>query len=144
MGPSSIPRVADDPDDAHRPWDWHDHEAVIWTAGVAVVLLAGLLVWAVVRVSDDARDPAQLPTLPPTTSQATTSTTLKTLDPTTSYTAPRPQTSEPDGPVSPPGPPGPPPPNQDAPQGDWTPPETSTTIYNPYAPTTTAGSAGHV
>jgi cytoskeletal protein RodZ len=125
-------------EDEFRIADWHDHQGVVWAAGVAAVVLLGLLVWGVLRVSDQSSRPEVATTLPPTTSQATTSTTLKTLSPTTSYAPPRPQTSEPVAPL--PGPPS----SEDAPGGDWTPPNPSTTIYNPYAPTTTQGSAGHI
>ncbi|MDT5197395.1 MAG: hypothetical protein QOH20_4149, partial [Mycobacterium sp.] len=43
-------------DEDGRP-DWHDHPGVIWAAGAAAVALVGLLVFAVLQVSDGSPRP---------------------------------------------------------------------------------------
>ena len=117
--------------------DWHDHPGVIWAAGAAAVALVGLLVFAVLRVSDGSSQPGDLPS--PDTSAATTSASRKTPSTTTGYTVPSVQTSEATGPaVS-----GPPPEASTEDQSGPTESTTSTTIYNPYN-TTTPTNAGHI
>jgi hypothetical protein len=116
--------------------DWHDHPGVIWAAGVAAVALVGLLVYAVVRVSDGS---SLLPgDGPPAPSYASTSSTSTTTSTSTSYPMPSVQTSEDTGPpVTVPS-------TEDAPGSDDSDTTTtSTTIYNPYG-TTTPTNAGHV
>jgi cytoskeletal protein RodZ len=127
-----MPPVTDD----GRP-DWHDHPGVIWAAGAAAVALVGLLVFAVLQVSDGSSQPGDMPL--PDTSAASTSTSRKTASTSSSYTVPSVQTSEPTGPaVS-----GPPPEASTEDQSGPTETTTSTTIYNPYG-TTTPTNAGHI
>jgi cytoskeletal protein RodZ len=123
-------------DEDGRP-DWHDHPGVIWAAGAAAVALVGLLVFAVLQVSDGSSQPGDMPL--PDTSAASTSTSRKTASTSSSYTVPSVQTSEPTGPaVS-----GPPPEASTEDQSGPTETTTSTTIYNPYG-TTTPTNAGHI
>ncbi|MDT5241660.1 MAG: hypothetical protein QOD97_3858 [Mycobacterium sp.] len=123
-------------DEDGRP-DWHDHPGVIWAAGAAAVALVGLLVFAVLQVSDGSSRPGDMPL--PDTSAASTSTSGKTASTSSSYTVPSVQTGEPTGPaVS-----GPPPEASTEDQSGPTETTTSTTIYNPYG-TTTPTNAGHI
>jgi hypothetical protein len=115
--------------------DWHDHPGVIWAAGVAAVVLVGLLVYAVIRVSSGSSllpgDDAPAPSYATTSSTTTTSTT-------TSYTVPSVQTSEDTGPpVTVPSTAG------DSGSDDSDTTTSSTTTSNPYN-TTTPTNAGHV
>jgi hypothetical protein len=126
-------------DDDRRVGDesWHDSQPLVLASGVAALALVGLLVFAVMRVSDNSVDPPDIRY--PDTSASTTESSFTTPTSTTSYTSPSVQTSE----FTPP-PPAPPP---DAPSegGDQpSPVDTPTTIYNPYAPAPTSGSAGHI
>jgi hypothetical protein len=121
-------------DDRGLPEDWHNNQQVAIAGGIAAVLLLGLLIYAVFRVSDDSVAPPPMPVYP-ATSNATTSTTLKTLTSTTDYPRNSVQTSEPAlAPVGPP--PGEPPPNEPPTENTWTP-------TNPYA-TTTQERAGSI
>ncbi|MDT5069292.1 MAG: hypothetical protein QOK02_5447 [Mycobacterium sp.] len=115
--------------------DWHEQPGVIWAAGAAAVVLVGLLVYAVIRVSDGS---SLLPNDgPPAPTYASTSATSTTTS-TTTYTVPSVQTSEDTGP------PATVPSTEDTPGfDDSDTPTTSTTIYNPYG-TTTPTNAGHV
>lgn len=125
-------------DDDRRPGDepWHDNESVILASGVGALALVGLLVFAVTRVSDNSVDP---PNVGYDTSVAGT-TSFTTPSSTTSYTTPSVQTSEftPE-PAQPPDAP-----SNDGPGDQSEPPAAPTTIYNPYAPPTSQGSAGHI
>jgi hypothetical protein len=115
---------------------WHENQGLVVASGVAGLVLVGVLVYAVMRVSDSSVDPPNV--VYPDTSVAPT-TTFTTPTTTTSYSKPSVQTSE-----FTPAPAGPPP---DAPSGggDLSPiVETPTTIYNPYATPTSQGSAGHI
>jgi hypothetical protein len=125
-------------DDDRRPGDepWYDNQALVLGSGVGALLLIVLLCYAVLRVSDSSVEHPDV--VPPDTSAATT-TSYTTPSSTTSYTTPSVQTSE-----FAPAPAGPPP---DAPSDGGAPPSTAdtpTTIYNPYAPPTSQGSAGHI
>jgi hypothetical protein len=130
-------------DDDRRPLDerWHDNQGLVWASGVAGLVLIGVLVYAVVQVSQSSVDAPDIRYPDTPTSTVETSYTTPTTT-TTSYLPPNVQTSE----INP-GPAAPPP---DAPTdggdtaGPGDTPTTPTTIYNPYAPTTTTGSAGHV
>ena len=118
---------------------WHNRASVVWAAGVAAVLLLGLLVFAVVQMSGG--DP-MVPPQPgaPLPTYATPSSTSSPDTSSTSYAVPSVQTSEPPvGPVST----ATDTPTEDAPDPDTSAPATSTTIYNPYV-TTTNPAAGHV
>jgi hypothetical protein len=122
-------------DEDEQP-DWHEQPGVILAAGAAALVLVGLLVYAVIRVSDGS---SLLPgDGPPAPTYASTSATSTTTSTTTSYTVPSVQTSEDTGPPatvpSTEGDPG---------FDDSDTPTTSTTIYNPYG-TTTPTNAGHV
>jgi cytoskeletal protein RodZ len=118
--------------------DWQHHPALTWAAGAAAVALVGLLVFAVLRVSDGSSQPGDMP-LPDTSAAATASESRKTASTSTSYTVPRVQTSEATGPVVP----GPPVEASTEDQSGPTESTTSTTIYNPYG-TTTPTNAGHI
>ena len=84
--------------------NWQDQQSVVWTAGVAALLLVALLVFAVMRTSDSSKVPETVPT---PASSATPSTYTTPSSSTTSYTVPRIETSE-DNPVNPVNPtPGP-------------------------------------
>jgi hypothetical protein len=126
-----------DTDDA---WAWREHQGAVWAAGVAAVLLLAVLVYAVVRTSSDAVRPGGV-TTPASSSSDQTAASLTTASPTTSYTLPNVQTSQVD--VLPPA--GVPavPSTDRAPDGEVSPP-TETTSVDPYAPSTTSGSAGAV
>jgi cytoskeletal protein RodZ len=118
--------------------DWHDRQGVMWAAGAAALALVGLLVFAVIRASDDSSRPPNF--APPDTSEATSEpSTWTTSTSSTSYTVPTVQTSEPDAPA--PGPATPAPTDDSGPDTDT--PATSTTTSNPYN-TTTPTNAGHV
>ena len=125
-------------DDDRRPGDepWHDNQSVILASGVGALALVGLLVFAVMRVSDNSVAP---PNVGYDTSVAGT-TSFTTPSSTTSYTTPSVQTSEftPE-PAQPPDAP-----SNDGPGDQSEPPAAPTTIYNPYAPPTSQGSAGHI
>lgn len=126
-------------DDDGPSGSWVDHDDLIWAAGLAALLLVALLVWAVLRMSTDVaeRDGPSSPGIATTTS-AGTSSTVRTGSSTTSYPVPRPETSEPA--VAPP----PPPTGSSESAAPQLESPTPTTIYNPYAPTTTVPSAGSV
>jgi hypothetical protein len=118
---------------------WHDREPVALAAGVAALVLLGLLTLAVIRMSHDTTDPE--PYLAPVGSNGatTTSPTIKTLTSSSSYTVPSVQTSQDSGaPATTSSPSEAPPPG-----GPYTEVPPPTTIFNPYA-TTTQGNAGHV
>ena len=84
--------------------NWQDQKTVVWSAGVAALILVALLVYGVMRTSDSSKVPE---TVPIPSSSATPSTYTTSSTSTTSYTVPRVQTSE-DNPVNPVGPaPGP-------------------------------------
>ncbi|BBY50048.1 hypothetical protein MARA_35160 [Mycolicibacterium arabiense] len=125
-----------DTDDA---WAWREHQGAVWAAGVAAVLLA-VLVFAVVRTSTDAVRPGGV-TTPAGSSSDRTATSPTTASPTTSYTMPNVQTSQAD--VLPPAGVPAPPSTDRAPDGEVSPPA-ETTSADPYAPSTTSGSAGAV
>jgi hypothetical protein len=114
--------------------NWHDQQSVIIAAGVAALVLLGLLVWAVIHTANDSSRPPAPVDLP--TSSATSSTYTTKSTSSTSYTVPSVQTSQ-DNPVI-----GPPPTStpEQGPDDDTT---TTTTTANPY-PTTTPTNAGHV
>jgi hypothetical protein len=118
---------------------WHENQGLVVASGVAGLALVGLLVYAVMRVSDSSVDPPNV--VYPDTSVATT-TSFTTPSSTTSYSNPSVQTSE----LGPPVPAGPPPPPDAPPDGGDQPStvDTPTTIYNPYATPTSQGSAGHI
>jgi hypothetical protein len=129
----------DDGGPAGEP-SWHDREPVALAAGVAAFVLLALLALAVIRMSNDATEPA--PYLGPVGSDGTTTTTSPTIKPLTSssYAVPSVQTSQDTGAplttsaVAPPDGPG-----SDVPDA----PPPPATIFNPYS-TTTQGNAGHV
>ena len=126
-------------DDDRRPGDepWHDNQSVILASGVGALALVGLLVFAVLRVSDNSVEPPNV-VYPDTSVAATTSFT--TPSSTTSYTTPSVQTSEfTPAPAQPPDSP-----SNDGPGDQSEPPTAPTTIYNPYATPTSQGSAGHI
>lgn len=126
-------------DDDRRVEDqsWADNQNLVLASGVAGLALVGLLVFAVIRVSEGSVDPP--PVRAPDASVDTTESSYTTPTSSTSYSLPSVQTSEfTPGPVSPP--PAEAPEAGDPPSTQATP----TTIYNPYAPTTSAGSAGHI
>jgi hypothetical protein len=131
-------RDADDDKDG-----WQDNQSVVWAAGVAAVILLGVLIYAVVEMSGGSSDPpvpgAPLPSYA-TTSGSRTSTSSTTS---TSYPVPSVQTSE----LSPGFPTAPSAstdqPTDQVPDLDTPSPTTSTTIFNPYV-TTTQPAAGHV
>jgi cytoskeletal protein RodZ len=125
-------------DDGGRQQDWHDRQGVMWAAGAAAVALVGLLVFAVIRASDDSSRPPNF--APPDTSESTSEPSMWTPSTSsTSYTVPSVQTSEPDVPV--PGPATTAPTDDSGPDTDTS--TTSTTTTNPYN-TTTPTNAGHV
>ncbi len=70
---------------------------MVWSGGVAALLLVALLIFAVMRTSDSSKVPE---TVPIPTSSATPSTYTTSSTSTTSYTVPRIQTSE-ENPVNP-------------------------------------------
>ncbi|CAN5146181.1 hypothetical protein BH09ACT8_BH09ACT8_08790 [soil metagenome] len=118
---------------------WHDQAAVVWAAGVAAVLLVGVLIYAVVQTSGGRSTSPPQPGGPLPT-YATPSSTSGTSTSSSSYPVPSVQTSE----LSP----GMPTattdqPTEQAPDNDTATPTTPTTIYNPYV-TTTNPAAGHV
>jgi hypothetical protein len=126
-------------DDDRRVGDesWHDNQPLVLASGVAALALVGLLVFAVMRVSDDSVDPSDV-SYPDTSANATES-SFTTPTSTTSYPAPSVQTSEF---IPPPTPPPPDAPSEGADQPTTV--DTPTTIYNPYAPAPSSGSAGHI
>ncbi|WP_099037649.1 hypothetical protein [Mycobacterium neglectum] len=77
--------------------NWQDQKPVVWSGGVAALLLVALLIFAVMRTSDSSKVPE---TVPIPTSSATPSTYTTSSTSTTSYTVPRIQTSE-ENPVNP-------------------------------------------
>jgi cytoskeletal protein RodZ len=116
---------------------WHDHPGVTWAAGAAAVGLVGLLVFAVLRMSDGAHPGGVA--LPATSAASTTPASHQRTSTTTTYTVPSVQTSEATGPEVT----GPPQEASTADAPDDATSTTSTTIYNPYV-TTTPPAAGHV
>lgn len=133
-----MPPVIDEDD----RWARFEHRGVIWAAGAAAVLLVALLVWAVVGTSTSDSVPGVAPEPPSSSAPTSTSTTLRTVTG-TSYPLPAPRTSQ-DGGIPAPGAPLPPPEQEVPPGGGPSSSETPTTIYNPYAPTTTQGSADSI
>jgi hypothetical protein len=129
--------VSDTDDDA---WAWREHQGAVWAAGVAAVLLLAVLVFAVIRTSTDAVRPGGV-TTPAGSSSDSTATSPTTAWPTTSYTLPNVQTSQAD--VLPPAGVPPAPSDDREPDGEL-PPSSETTSVDPYAPSTTSGSAGAV
>jgi hypothetical protein len=128
-------------DDDRRTGDepWYDNQPLVLASGVAGLLLVGLLVFSVIQVSHGSVDSPDLRL--PDTSETTAETSYTTSTTTTSYLPPSVQTSEfGPPPAAPPPPDAPPPDGGDQP----IPNDAPSTIYNPYAPTTTAGSAGHI
>lgn len=77
--------------------DWQDQQAVVWSGGVAVLILVALLVFAVMRTSDSSTAPE---TVPVPTSSITPSTYTTSSTTSTRYTTPSVQTSQ-DNPVIP-------------------------------------------
>ncbi len=114
---------------------WHERTPVVTAAGVAALVLVGLLIYAVLLMSDGSwGDPEIGP--PPTATFEPSSVTGRTTSSTsTSYPRQSVQTSEPTL-----TPEAPPPPPVDVPAE---PAPTPTTIYNPYT-TTTTNNAGAV
>jgi hypothetical protein len=81
--------------------NWQDQRPVVWSGGVAALILVALLVYGVMRTSDSSKVPEAVP-IPSSSATPSTYTTSSTS--TTSYTVPRIETSE----VNPVGPgPGP-------------------------------------
>ncbi len=126
-------------DDDRRVEDhsWADNQNLVLASGVAGLALVGLLVFAVVRVSEGSVDPP--PVRSTDASVGTTESSFTTPSSSTSYTLPSVQTSE-----FTPGPVTPPPPGSPEAGDPSSTSATPTTIYNPYAPTSSAGSAGHI
>ena len=126
-------------DDDGPSGSWVDHDDLIWAAGLAALLLVALLVWAVLRMSTDVaeRDGPSSPGITTTTS-AGTSARVRTGWTPPSSRVPRRQPSAQSA--------APPPPPTGSSESAAPQPEspTPTTIYNPYAPTTTVPSAGSV
>jgi hypothetical protein len=122
--------------------NWHDSQAAVVAGGLAALVLLGLLVYGVMRVSRDSTDRPHEVVYPSTSVATTPSSGLKTPT-STSYPVTSVQTSQETGPpvTGPPtespsdGPGGPG--DSGGTQG------TPTTIYNPYTTTTTAN-AGHI
>ncbi|MGZ8814707.1 MAG: hypothetical protein ACXWZI_12135 [Mycobacterium sp.] len=85
--------------------NWQDQKPVVWSAGVAALILVALLFCGVMCTSDSSKVPETVP-LPTSTSSATPSTYTTSSTSTTSYRVPRVQTSE-DNPVNPVNPVGP-------------------------------------
>jgi len=117
-----------------------DNHSLVWAAGVAALLLVALLVYAVVRVSDESVDRPAV--VFPSTSVATTpGSGLKTPSSSTSYSVPRVTTSQEFAPPAPSST------SEESEEPDDEADEASeeeeTTIFNPYA-TTTTGSAGAI
>jgi hypothetical protein len=119
---------------------WREHAGAVWAAGIAAVLLLAVLAYAVVRTSTDAVRPGGVTTPAGSTSE-TTAPSSKTASPTTSYTVPNVQTSQAD--VLPPVAVPSAPPTEGEPDGEVSPPAETTSV-DPYAPSTTSGSAGAV
>lgn len=88
----------------HDPHHWSNQPATIVAAGVAAVLLIGVLVFAVMRTAEDSSEPPG--TLVTPSSSATSSTYTTSSTTTTTYTTPSPQTSDQDLPPSSPSPTG--------------------------------------
>lgn len=120
---------------------WHDSQGVVLAGALAALILLGLLVYGVMRVSHDSVDRPDV--VFPSTSVATTPGSDRKTPTSTSYTVPSVQTSEATPPpVSEPSTESPSDDSDDS--GDAEDSEdTPTTIYNPYTTTTTAN-AGHI
>lgn len=89
-----MPSDNDEPD-----WqDWQNQKAVVWSGGVAVLILVAILIFAVMRTSDSSKTPE---TVPIPTSSITPSTYTTSSTTTTSYTVPPLQTSEDSPPLGP-------------------------------------------
>jgi hypothetical protein len=119
--------------------NWHDSQAAVVAGGLAALVLLGLLVFGVMRVSRDSTDRPHEVVYPSTSAATTPASGLKTPT-STSYPVPSAQTSQDTVPPvtglpteSPSDGPG----DSGGTQG------TPTTIYNPYTTTTTAN-AGHI
>ncbi|MFI5506571.1 hypothetical protein ACIA48_03820 [Mycobacterium sp. NPDC051804] len=82
--------------------NWQDQRSLVIWAGVAMLLLLAILLYAVSCTADESRVPETLPTAPSSSATPSTYTTSSTT--TTSYSVPSVETSEdnPRGPV--PGP----------------------------------------
>ena len=121
---------------------WFERPPVIFSAGTAAIALVLVLIFAVMKTSQDSLAPPDS-IAPPATSSTSQSWTPSSST-TTSYTLPSVQTSEQNL-----APPAPPPagrePTGEAPAEatDSDTPTTWTTIFNPYV-TTTPPLAGHV
>jgi cytoskeletal protein RodZ len=128
--------VSADRDDDDDP-SWHNQKGIVFAAGAAGLVLAGLLVWAVIHSS---RGSVPSDSIPPETSSSGSSVYTTSSTSSTSYSVPTVQTSEDDtdtgAPVSStPGQPG------DAATTAQSGETTTTT--NPYG-TTTPTNAGHI
>lgn len=123
-------------EDDRWPEDWHNSRPVAIAGGIAAVVLIGILIYAVMSVSDGSVDRPTAP-LYATTSSATTSATLRTPTSSTSYPRNSVQTSE-AGP-----PPAEAPPADETPSPDETTDEDEPSSTDPYA-TTTPERAGSI
>jgi cytoskeletal protein RodZ len=121
--------------------NWHDSQAVVLAAGLAALILLGLLVYGVIRVSRDSVNPPA--DVFPSTSAATTPSSGRKSPTSTRYTVPSVQTSQANvPPIS--GSPTESPSDDPGGSGDAeVTRDTPTTTYNPY-PTTTPTNAGHI
>ena len=122
---------------------WFERPPVIFSAGTAAIALVIVLIFAVMKTSQDSMAPAES-IAPPATSNTSESWTPSSST-TTSYPRPSVQTSEQNL-----VPPAPPPPVEREPTDEATAeatdteaPTTPTTIFNPYV-TTTPPLAAHV
>lgn len=128
-----------DDDERRGGESWHDSQAAVVAGGLAALVLLGLLVYGVMRVSRDSTDrPPEV--VYPTTSVATTPTSGLKTPTSTSYPVPSVKTSQETAPPVT-GPPTDAPPDDPGDSGVTE--DTPTTIYNPYTTTTTAN-AGHI
>lgn len=78
--------------------NWQDQRSLVIWAGVAVLLLLAILVYAVSCTADESRVPEMLPTAPSSSATPSTYTTSSTSS--TRYTTPSVETSQ-DSPVIP-------------------------------------------
>ncbi|MCV7225621.1 hypothetical protein [Mycolicibacterium komossense] len=119
---------------------WHNQQSVVWSAGVAAVVLLGVLIYAVVQMASGPDRPSGPPPPLPTYQSASKTPESTSSSTTTSYPVPSVQTSQdfPGAVISPTDQP-----STDVPAPDVPTTQTPTTIYNPYV-TTTNPAAGHV